>query len=352
MTINLIKLKQKVGIFMKSLNIVFPEKNKVILLEEDIASPRNNEVLCTAQKSLISIGTETLCLKGIFDEGTNWKDWVQWPFHAGYSMSAKVVATGRDVENFKEGDRVAATTAHKQYFISNQNDLHLLPKDISYEEGTWMSLACTTQLGVRRADLKLGETVGVVGMGMLGQLVIQYLKLSGARKIIAIDPIKKRLDFAKIIGATHTLAIDINNAKKEIEDITKGKLLDVIYDVTGSPSVLAPCIQLVRKLGRVILLGDTTVPTQQYLGPGVVYNSISILGIHAFMYPLISTVYNPWTYKEMTSLFFDYIEQGRMNVKDLITHHFSPIDAPDVYSKLLIDRSDAIGVIFDWTLLK
>lgn len=114
-------------------------------------------------------------------------------------------------------------------------------------------------------------------------------------------------------------------------------MLDAVFDITGHPSVLAPAIQLLRKLGRVILLGDTTVPTQQCLGPVVVSNSISILGIHLTMSPKEISEFNPWTYKEMTSLFFDYILQGRMNVDRLISHRYSPIDAPKAYEQLVHD---------------
>ena len=247
---------------------------------------------------------------------------------------------------------MAVTTPHQQYFLANQDDVHILPDEISHEEGTWMSLACTTQLGVRRAEFELGAMVGIVGMGMLGQLIAQYLRLSGARIIIAIDPIQKRLGIAKKSGATHTLSLDVRSSEGQISEINGGRMLDVVYDITGRPDVLASCIPLVRKLGKVVLLGDTTTPNQQYLGPGVVFKSVAILGIHAFTYPEVATIYNPWTYKEMTSLFFEYLMQDKINVKELITHRFSPEQATSVYEKLLVDRADSIGVIFDWDLLK
>lgn len=336
---------------MKSMNIIFPEKGKISFCEESVDAPGQGEVLCAAEKSLLSTGTETLCLSGVFDPGTNWEEWVKYPFYPGYSMAARVISTGQGVKGFKEGDRVVVSYPHKQFFKVPQEALQLLPEGISYEDATWTALACTTQLGIRRADLKLGETVGVIGLGMLGQLIVQYLHLSGVKKIIAIDTVQKRLDLARSRGATHTLAMDAKSAQKEIEVITDGKMLDVVYDITGHPSVLAPAIQLLRRLGRVILLGDTTTPSKQCLGPGVVSRSISILGIHVTMYPEKGSEFNPWTYNEMTSLFFTYILQGRMSVKDLISHRYSPADAPKVYEGLVRDRSEAMGIIFDWNLL-
>jgi threonine dehydrogenase-like Zn-dependent dehydrogenase len=156
---------------------------------------------------------------------------------------------------------------------------------------------------------------------------------------------------AEAHGATHVLATDVKSARQEIEKLTQGKMLDVVFDITGHPAVLASAVQLLRRLGRVVLLGDTPTPTQQYLGPGVLSNSLAILGIHGFMTPEHASEFNPWTRHEITALFHDYLSQGRMRVSDLITQRSSPLEAPQVYEGLLQDRSSQIGVIFDWSRL-
>jgi 2-desacetyl-2-hydroxyethyl bacteriochlorophyllide A dehydrogenase len=330
--------------------VVFSEPGEVEVWEEEVTPPGPLQVLCAAQKSLISTGTETYCLHGVFDPGTNWGEWVQFPFRAGYSMAAHVVAVGEGVDDLKEGDRVAGWIAHQGYFKAHPDQLYPVPDLVSDEEATWNCLAVTTQLGVRRAGHVLGEDVGVVGLGLLGQLAVQYLVLSGARRIVAIDPVQSRLNMALAHGATHALALDVKEARPAIQEITGGKLLDVLYDITGHPAVLAPCIPLLRKLGRLVLLGDTPNPTQQCLGPGVVSDSIAILGIHGSMTPEHASEFNPWTRRECIALFFDYLAQGRMEVSDLITHRHSPLEAPQLYSRLVQDRSQYMGVIFDWSL--
>ena len=335
---------------MKSLYVVFPKKGRVDLWEEPIAPPGREEVLCAAEKSLISVGTETHCLRGVFDPGTNWEDWVKYPFRPGYSMVARVIEVGKDVTGLKEGDRVGVRTSHQQFFKIRPQDAFLLPTEISDEDASWSRLAGTVQLGVRRAQLQLGETVAVVGLGILGQLAVQYLVISGARRIIAIDLAQYRLDAAKAHGATHTLPLDVKGAYEEIVRITEGKMLDVVFDITGHPATLSPSIRLLRRLGRAVLLGDTPTPSQQCLGPGVVSNSIAILGIHGTMSPAQASEFNPWTRQEMTALFFDYLVQGRMRVSDLVTRRYSPLDAPEAYAQLVEDRSETIGVIFDWNL--
>lgn len=337
---------------MKSIYVVFPEKEKVEVREEPITPPESGEILCAAEKSLVSIGTESSCLRGVFEPGTNWADWVKYPFRPGYSMAARVVAVGKGVTDLKEGDRIATWVEHQQFFKIQPHQAHHVPEGLSAEESTWAILACTTQLGVRRAALQLGETAGVIGLGILGQLVTQYLAVAGARRIIAIDPVQLRLDLARAHGATHTLALDVTGARPEIEKITAGRMLDVVFDITGHPAVLAPAIQLLRRLGRVVLLGDTPTPSQQHLGPGVVSNSIAILGIHGTMSPVYASEFNPWTAQEMAILFFDYLLQNRMRVSDLVTHRYSPLDAPQVYADIQRDPSGMLGVIFDWSLIR
>lgn len=337
---------------MQATTIVFPEKGKVAVHEEAVLPPGPGEVLCAAQKSLISIGTETYCLRGIFDADTNWASWVKFPFRPGYSMAAQVIAVGEGVTTLQEGDRVTGWVVHCSHFKARPENLQRIPDGVSDEDATWAALGTTTQLGVRRAAHVLGERVGVVGMGILGQLVVQYLALSGARQIIAIDPVPSRLAVAQAHGATHGLALDVHATQAALDELTDGKRLDAIYDVTGHPSVLAGCIPLVRKLGRVILLGDCPTPSQQHLSAGVVSNSLAILGIHGTMTPAQASDYNPWTRSEIVALFFDYLRQGRMQVSHLNTHRYSPLEAPAVYTELTRDRGAALGVLFDWNLLQ
>lgn len=336
---------------MKSLYICFPTAGQVDVCEEDVTPPQAGEILCQSEESLISIGTETYCLRGDFDPGTNWASWVKYPFRPGYSTAARVVEVGKGVTDIKEGARVFVWAPHQQSFKVRADQAIPIPDSVSSGEATWGCLACTAQLAVRRAQLQMGETVGVVGLGMLGQLVTQYLLICGARKILAIDPVQGRLDMAKAHGATHILNMDTKSACPKVEEITGGRMLDAVWDVTGHPAVLSSCVQLLHPLGRVVLTGDTPNPNQQYLGPGVLSNSISVLGVHGGVSAPHYSAFTPWTRAEITALFYEYLLQGRMRVRDLITQSYSPADAPQVYAALVQDRAKAMGTIFDWSKL-
>jgi threonine dehydrogenase-like Zn-dependent dehydrogenase len=308
-------------------------------------------VRCRALKSLVSRGTETFCLKGEYDKGTYWEEFIRYPFQPGYSMVAQVDAIGMGVTQFKPGDRVTGLQTHRQVFIATEAELFPVPDEISDEAATWTSLARTTQLGVRRAALELGESVGVIGLGTLGQLVVQYLRIGGARRIIGIDTSSRRCDLALRCGATDVIRASVAEAAAEVSRLTGGRMLDVVFDITGHAAVLAPASLLLRKLGRLVLLGDSPTPSQQHLGPRIVGDSIAILGIHGYLFPDRATPFNQWTAAEMTAVFFDLLRQKRMDVTPLTDRLESPEDARRVYNDLLTGKDEALGVVFDWTRL-
>lgn len=338
---------------MKSTKVVFTNKNQIDVIREDIPSIKGNQILCKSEISLISIGTEMRCLKGEIDPGTNWSEWVKYPFNPGYSMTGTVIDVGTDVIDFSVGDKVVIQKPHCQYFVeySNNPNLIKIPEGITFEEASWQPLGCITQLGVRRAEVKLGDTIGIVGLGMLGQLVTQYLKMSGTRKIIAIDVNNSRLELAKKNGVTYIFKGDVKDSRNTISQITGGKMLDTVFDITGLPQILSSATKLLRRLGKVVLLGDNTMPSKQFLGPNVVSDSISILGIHGSMSPDTPNEFNPWTLRAMAELFFDFILDGRMKVAHMVTDVFSPLEAERVYTWLANEKPDAVGVVFDWSKL-
>lgn len=333
----------------ESLDIVFSGPGQVELRSRSVAPPGPRELLCAAEWSLLSTGTESFCLAGEFDEGTFWKEWVQYPFTPGYSMSSRILAVGSEAGGFSIGDRIATQTPHASRFAVDQAEAVPIPDDMSSPQAAWMSLACTTQLGVRRAGLELGETAGVIGAGLLGQLVVQYLRLCGAESVIVVDTSADRLELALRSGATEVVNSSVAEAGEELASLTGGRMLDAVFDVTGHHSVLAFASSLLRPLGRLVLLGDSPTPSRQNLGPRIVADSISVLGVHASSAPAQSGHGDRWSLAEMSRLFFEFLRSGRMDVDGLVSHRVSPRDAPELYAALQRDRSPYLGILFDWT---
>jgi threonine dehydrogenase-like Zn-dependent dehydrogenase len=335
---------------MKTMDILFTSRDKVEVAVREVKEPGPREILCRAEMSLVSIGTETRCLRAVMEPQTNWHSWVRYPFSPGYSMAATVLKAGDEVREFRPGDRIASFSPHSQYFtVSVDNKfLQKLPDGLSFAEAAWMVIGgCITQTSVRRADLRLGDHVGVIGLGMLGQLITQYLHLMGAGRIVAIDPNPKRLELAKTHGATHVLDTGAEAALESVREITGGRLLDIVYDVTGLPQVLSSATRLVRKMGKIMMTGDNTEPSRQFLGPNFLSDSLSIIATHGH-----NGLDEPnWNKVRMSQFFFEMLLAGRMDVKSLNTAFFSPTEAPEVYRWLCDDRPDAVGVLFDWNRL-
>lgn len=350
---------------MQSRNIVFTGKDQVELYKQPVREPEPSEVLIKATKTLISTGTEGICLSHLFEPGSHWDQWVTYPFHPGYSMVGQVVAVGRDVEGIHEGDRFAVPEPHQEYVtvpITKRNpqngfltvptsEFYSVPDGISDEEATWFGLASIVQNGVRRAGHTLGDVVVIIGLGLLGQLVVQYVRLLGAQQIFAIGVSERRLAMAHEHGATVTLAMEAHDARMHILNLTDGAGADVVYDVTGAAPVFSVSLTMLRRFGRLVLLGDTGTPSEQRLTGDVVTKALSIVGAHDTNPPAISTDHAHWSKRCMVELFFTYLLRGDMRVSDLVTHHYSPLDAPEAYRMLREERATAMGVLFDWTQL-
>lgn len=337
---------------MDSLTVTFTGKEQLALERLPVPEVGPGEVLLKTQASLISTGTECICYQRNFEPGTHWHHWVQYPFHPGYSNGGVVVARGEGAERFEIGQLVAYRSGHRQYSVMAEDLVTAVPEGVSAQDAAWIALAKIVQNGVRAGQHVMGDDVAVIGMGILGQLVVQYARLMGARRIIAIDMAAPRLEYAaEISGATHTLRMSAEEAASAVADITGGRMVDVAYDVTGFPQVFASALKLPRKFGTLVLLGDTGTPSGQQLSVDVVVRGLRIVGAHDSHPPQEATDFTPWSNRSISELFFTYLARSQMNVQGLTTHTYSPLQAEEAYTMLTTDRTAALGVIFDWTTL-
>jgi 2-desacetyl-2-hydroxyethyl bacteriochlorophyllide A dehydrogenase len=335
---------------MQSLNIRFIGQDQVEVVTEAVSAPEPQQVVVRNRKSLISTGTESICLGRKFAPGTHWSDWLKYPFYPGYLSAAEVVEVGSQVTTLRPGDRIASRGPHRQFFILEANRTLPIPEGVSDEEACWFGLASITQNGVRKAEHVMGDTVVVIGLGLLGQLVVQYVRAMGASEVIAIDTAPQRLEMASAHGATQALQLGVEAARAQVEAITGGRLADVVYDVTGHAAVFSHALALARDSGTLLLLGDAGNPSEQRLTSDVIARGVKIVGAHDRDRPFTSDSLF-WTQKQMGHLFLSYVARGQMRVSDLITHRFSPREAPLAYRTLETERASAMGVLFDWDQL-
>jgi 2-desacetyl-2-hydroxyethyl bacteriochlorophyllide A dehydrogenase len=328
--------------------IAFTGANQVELHDLPVPAPAADEVLIESRRTLISTGTELTCLGRRFEPGSHWDQWVKYPFYTGYSNAGVVVKTGSTVTRFKPGDRVASRAGHRRFVVAREAELVATPEGVSDDEAVWFGIACIVQNGIRRAEHTLGDNVVVIGLGLLGQLAVQFARLSGAREIIAIDTAPRRLEFARAHGATVLLQKSAADVRADILAATGGRLADVVYDITGHPAVLAPALTLARDLGKVVLLGDAGSPAQQHITGDLISRGLRLIGAHDNNPPKTANDHAWWTRNHMADLFMTYLARRQMRMDDMITHRFKPSDAPAAYARLTEDRATAMAVVFEW----
>ena len=332
---------------MKSTNIVLTGKQTVELKTEDAPSAPDGGMLVETRVSLISTGTETICYRSEMDGGSHWEGWVKYPFYLGYSNVGTIIELGAGTEGYQVGDRIFSTGNHRQY-AAIQGGAVKIPDSVSDEAAAWSKLAMITQTSVRRAELKMGVTVVIIGAGPLGQLITQYCRVMGAREVMVIDTIDSRLDVALAHGATQTFIGSAEDALSFVESHTDGNLADVVFDATGHFAVLPMGLRLARQFGTLMLTGDSPHPSKQVLTGDVLTRQVNIRGTHN---EKLAPHVEDWTGTRIMELFHTYLERGQMRVDDLITSRHAPAEAPDVYANLLVNREETIGVVFDWSRL-
>lgn len=344
----------------RAIGVTFTAPRQIVMEETEVREPGPGQVLLKAEKTLISTGTELTGLTGEFPTGSNWAQYVRYPWNPGYSFVGRVLATGTGVEHLQPGMRAIAIAPHRSYALADAARTVPLLDGVSDEEGAFVHLAATVLNGVRLPRIELGESVAIVGAGLLGQMCAQFVRLSGGLPVIMIDPAEGRLQLAKRLGAHHTLSLPVGEAREAVIRLSKNRGIpskqiateggaDVVFEITGSPAVVPGAINLVRREGRVVLLGSSRGPSQIDLGDTVHWRGLVLLGAHGGTTPTVETVQTPWTRIRNEEVIMELILNGGFNVRDLISHRFPVTEAAEAYQMLLEDRTKAMGVILDWS---
>lgn len=179
----------------------------------------------------------------------------------GYSAAGEVVAVGENVEGFAPGDRVACAGAG----IANHAELINVPVNlcVPIAEGVRSDWASTVTLGaialqgIRRTQPTLGETVVVVGLGILGQISCQILRAAGCR-VIGVDPDLERVELATSLGCWKGIDPSSDDYPDKVRSLTQGFGADaaVITAASASNDIASDAMRACRKKGRVVLVGD------------------------------------------------------------------------------------------------
>lgn len=188
------------------------------------------------------------------------QDKLSTPFPVGYSAAGIVIAVGADVTEFHVGDRVAVAGSqcayHAEILNVPRNLAVRVPDNVSLDTASTVALGAIALQGVRRTEPTLGETVVVVGLGVLGQMTCQLLKANGCH-VIACDIEADRVALAQVLGADDGVPSDAD-APAAVLRRTGGMGADavIVTAATDSNIVISQAFKMCRKKGRVVLVGD------------------------------------------------------------------------------------------------
>lgn len=276
------------------------------------------------------------------------------PMPLGYSTAGIVLACGDGVVEFNPGDRVAAAAPHAAVVAVGRRLCARMPDNVTFEQASYTSIASIGLQGVRLAHATLGESVLVIGLGLIGQICVCLLKAQGCR-VFGTDTDPSRLDLARTLGAD---AVATGSPLQSVKDFTGGAGIDavVITAATDSNGPIEFAAEACRIKGRIVLVGviglDIPRPpffrkelefTVSYsMGPGRGEPFYEEKGID---YPVGHV---RWTAQRNMQSVLELMSQGKLAVERLTSHHF-PIDrAPEAYDLITTRREPFLGIVVDY----
>lgn len=341
----------------------------------------SHHVLVRPIYSLISSGTETASihqegvLKAVADNPSQLaKIWnvlkVQGPVSTfaevkakfseyavlGYSGAGVIVDKHSSVTDLELGDRVAyggEGTGHGETILVGRNLVVKIPEAVPFEHACFATLGSIALNGVRIANISLGEKVAVIGLGLVGQLVAQLVRLQGGF-VVATDLRADRVQLAERLGADAAVAGGAGFVE-QVATLTDGQGVDCVIIAAAAKSD-APCqlaVNICRDRGRIVDVGAVELSFPWY---EMYRKEIQLLMARAYGpgsydplyeqkgqdYPLS---YVRWTENRNMEEFLRLIAAGRMQIQPLVTHEFPLEDAPKAYETIMAPGNNSLAVL-------
>ncbi len=260
---------------------------------------------------------------------------VRYPVtNLGYEEVGEITEVGGDVTDISVGARVFGTWGHRTHFVANLDYVRprLMPEGAEPIFGIFSHLGAIALNGVHDAQISLGDTVAIFGMGALGQIVALMARRSGA-KVIAVDLYDSRLEMAKTLGADVMLNAQRDNPAETIKAMTNGLGADVCIEVSGSTRALHEAIRAVAYSARVVAMGFFQGEAQGlYLGDEFHHNRINL--VCSQISGVAPEFSNRWNKMRLWQTAVRLQAEGWLDLRPLITHREPFNEAATLYSAL------------------
>lgn len=277
----------------------------------------------------------------------------------GYSGAGTVIESKAD--NFSPGDNVAVAGAglanHAEIVAIPKNLAVKMPAGVSFEEAAYTTLGAIAMQGFRQSEATLGDSVAVIGLGLIGIITVQILKAAGCR-VVGFDlnesPLKEALRF----GADAVMRSS-SDSIKDAQAFTRGLGFDSVLICAGTPSnqPVELAMEICRKRGKVVVVGAVgmNIPRNPFYlkeidfrisssyGPGRYDPNYEEKGID---YP---AAYVRYTENRNMQSFLDMIALGKINVNDMTSHTFDVKDAAKAYELVIGENKEPfLGIILKY----
>ena len=318
------------------LQVTKPEGFGNIQLEE-VPMPEINaqQIRVETDTTLISRGSE-LFRRYIMEEAVP-------PSIMGYSLTGMVDAVGAEVTDYQVGERVMVVAPHAQYVVAEPNatDGRIVPlfDDVSFEAGTFLPLATSAVAWSDSSGVKAGDTVVVLGQGLVGSLMMQVLRGYNPERIITVDALPLRCELSTQLGADISINADEMNPVEEVRRLTDGKGADLVIDCVGGYAGVKSFEQaqdMTRQFGIIQLIALY----QQ--APLPLYSS-KIMSKR-----LVAGILTDEPRSQIAARALEKIQNGEIRASEMITHRFQYTEAKAAFDLLWNSPGDTLGVLIKW----
>lgn len=295
------------------------------------------EVMIQSQVSLISRGSEIL-RRYMYDEAIDARI-------MGYSVAGVVQAVGDEAtERFAPGDVVAAVLPHAEYVVGDMDKMDgtmvwpILPP-LSYEQIAFIPLCTGAVMWAEISGIQPGDTVVIMGQGLVGNLMLQAVRAYNPGRVIAVDALASRLEIAAKVGADVTIHAIDEDPVARVKELTNGEGAQVVIECVGGRAGMHSFAQA----QDMVAVGGTLHLIALYHGDPLPLDAGKIQ-----QRKLIGGYYHAAPRSEMIVRAIEMVHSGAIQVEPLITHRFHFRDAKAAYDLLYERPQEALGVLLMW----
>jgi threonine dehydrogenase-like Zn-dependent dehydrogenase len=272
-----------------------------------------------------------------------------WPYpvrNLGYEEAGEIVEVGSGVTDLRPGQRLYGTWGHRTHHIAAADYVRerLLPDGADPRIGIFSHIGAVALNGVHDAQLRIGDTVAVFGLGVPGQIVVQAARRSGAT-VIAVDPDSGRRGIALRHGAE--VAFDAAGSAEEIKARTGGRGADVCIEVSGAPPALSEAIRAVAYSARVVTMGFFQGELAGLrLGEEFHHNRVQL--VCSQISGVAPEASYRWSKPRLWRTAVELQHEGVLDLLPLITHVAPFAEAPKLFARLDAGEPGLLQAMFDF----